>query len=54
MTNETPTPLLIAENVVAGYLPGVDILKGVDLEFEQSGNGFHLGHSEQNPHPGVL
>ncbi|HSM01285.1 MAG TPA: ABC transporter ATP-binding protein [Acidimicrobiia bacterium] len=26
------TPLLVAEGVVAGYLPGVDILRGVDLE----------------------
>ena len=29
MTEFTPT--LVAENVVAGYLPGVDILNGVDL-----------------------
>mgnify|MGYP001608070492 CR=1 FL=1 len=28
-------PLLIAEGVVAGYLPGVDILKGVDLELDR-------------------
>ena len=27
-------PLLIAESVVAGYLPGVDILRGVDLTLD--------------------
>ena len=26
------TPLLVAENITAGYLPGVDILRGADLE----------------------
>lgn len=35
MPDTTRTPLLIAEGVVAGYLPGIDILQGVDLELER-------------------
>jgi len=35
MPDTTRTPLLIADGVVAGYLPGVDILQGVDLELER-------------------
>lgn len=35
MPSEQTTPLLIAKDVVAGYLPGVDILKGVDLELDR-------------------
>jgi len=35
MTDQNSTPLLIAESVVAGYLPGVDILNGVDLELDR-------------------
>jgi len=31
----TAAPLLVAEGVVAGYLPGVDILRGVDLSVDQ-------------------
>lgn len=32
--NDSANPLLIATDVVAGYLPGVDILKGVDLTLD--------------------
>ena len=35
--NDTTQPVLVARDVVAGYLPGVDILKGVDLELEPGG-----------------
>ena len=31
MNDRIHSPLLIAENLVAGYLPGVDILNGIDL-----------------------
>jgi branched-chain amino acid transport system ATP-binding protein len=31
MTDTTRPPLLVAEGIVAGYLPGVDILRGVSL-----------------------
>jgi branched-chain amino acid transport system ATP-binding protein len=35
MGDDMRTPILIAEGVVAGYLPGVDILQGVDLELDR-------------------
>ncbi|MBU1227287.1 MAG: ABC transporter ATP-binding protein [Actinobacteria bacterium] len=35
MGDDVRTPILIAEGVVAGYLPGVDILQGVDLELDR-------------------
>jgi len=31
MNDQAHPPLLVAENLVAGYLPGVDILNGIDL-----------------------
>jgi len=31
MNDQAHRPLLVAENLVAGYLPGVDILNGIDL-----------------------
>jgi ABC-type branched-subunit amino acid transport system ATPase component len=31
MNDRAHPPLLIAEDLVAGYLPGVDILNGIDL-----------------------
>jgi branched-chain amino acid transport system ATP-binding protein len=37
---EAPNPILTAHDVVAGYVPGVDILNGVDLEL---GNGELVG-----------
>ncbi len=35
MSEQKQAPLLVAEDVVAGYLPGVDILRGVSLTLGQ-------------------
>jgi len=35
MSNDAPTNVLVADGLIAGYLPGVDILTGVHFELNQ-------------------